>query len=385
MLARPLARAIASVAIVALGVAACSSGPNQTPSPPAPSPSPAPSAAASATSRPTVSASVGASGLASPSGSVGPSVAASPSFFVYTVVAGDSLLGIAKRYNTSGRSIAYWNRDTYPSLDPDSKTYQPNRIEIGWHLKLIPNVTLDDQGTLPSSRPSPTPIPIPSGPKAPPPTRPADGSAVLLSNGSRDSQEVALTFDVGGDLDPSLDVINWLIDNDVPATMFVEGQTISTTDVGRKALDLIAAHPDLFTVGDYSWDGMAYTELTADQITQELNLTEQAITTETGRSTKPFFRPPGGSQDGHVRATAGADGWIYMVMWDVDTLDAKSPSEGGPTAADIVAKVLSRAAGGSIVQLHVGGYNTLEALPSIVSGLQSRGLQPVSLNQLFGF
>ena len=304
-------------------------------------------------------------------------------FFVYTVARGDSLLGIARRYNTSGRSIAYWNRDTYPSLDPDSKKYQPNRIEIGWKLKLIPNVTLDEQGELPSRRP--TSIPIPSGSRPPPPTQPPDGSALLLSNGNRDSHDVALTFDLGGELTPTVDVITWLIDNDVPATMFVEGQTISTTDAGRKALTLIAAHPDLFTIGNYSWDGLAFTELSDDQIREELALAEQAINLATGRTTKPFFRPPLGSQDGHVRSTAGASGFPYMVMWDVDTLDAKPSSEGGPTATDIVAKVLSRATGGSIVQLHVGGYNTLEALPGIVDGLRSRGLEPVSLNTMFGF
>jgi peptidoglycan/xylan/chitin deacetylase (PgdA/CDA1 family) len=302
---------------------------------------------------------------------------------VYTVARGDSLLGIAARYHTSGRSIAYWNRDTYPSLDPDSKNYQPNRIEIGWKLRLIPNVVLDDQGELPSRKP--TPIPIPSGSRPPPPTRPPDGSALLLSNGDRKSSDVALTFDLGGEIAPTLDIINWLVDNDVPATMFVEGQTISTTDAGRKALTLIAAHPDLFTIANYSWDGLAFTDLTDAQIREELSLADQAIVLATGRSTKPFFRPPLGAQDGHVRTTAGAEGYAYMVMWDVDTLDAKAPAEGGPTAADIVAKVVSRAVGGSIVQLHVGGYNTLEALPGIVDGLRQRGLQPVSLNTMFGF
>jgi len=299
------------------------------------------------------------------------------------VVRGDSLLGIAARYKTSGRSIAYWNRDTYPSLDPDSKDYQPNRIEIGWKLRLIPNVVLDDQGELPSRKP--TPVPIPSGSRPPPPTQPPDGSALLLSNGDRKSSDVALTFDLGGEVTPTLDIVNWLIDNDVPATIFVEGQTISTTDVGRKALTLIAAHPDLFTIANYSWDGLAFTDLTDAQIREELSLADQAIVLATGRSTKPFFRPPAGAQDGHVRTTAGAEGYRFMVMWDVDTLDAKPPTEGGPTAADIVAKVLSRAAGGSIVQLHIGGYNTLDALPGVVDGLRQRGLQPVSLNTMFGF
>ncbi len=380
MAVRPVVRAVIVFAVLALAVLACAPGPNQTLSPssaaPASPTAAATTAVASGSSSPTA-------GSATPPASSAPTASPSPSFFVYTVVRGDSLLSIARRYGTSGRSIAYWNRDTYPSLDPDSKGYDPNRIEIGWKLKLIPNVTLDDQVTTPSRRP--TPIPIPSGSRPPAPTPPADGSALLLSNGSRASHEVALTFDLGSELAPTVDVVTWLIDNDVPATIFVEGQTVSTTDPGRKALALIAAHPDLFSVANESWDGTAFTELTADQIAEQLTLAENAIYTATGRSSKPFFRPPLGAQDGHVRAAAGALGWTYMVMWDVDTLDAKSPSEGGPTAGDIVAKVLSRAQGGSIVRLHVGGYNTLEALPGIVDGLRARGLEPVSLSAMFGF
>jgi len=384
MRAHPAARVplLAAVVALALALLSCSPGPYESASPSAGSTG---QPSASLTPAPTASA---APASATPGPSPFPTVSEpsgspEPSFLVYTVVRGDSLLGIAARHGTTGRSIAYWNRDTYPSLDPDSRDYAPNRIEIGWKLRLIPNVTLDDQGSLPSRRP--TPIPIPSGSRPPPPSLPADGSALLLSSGPRGGGAVALTFDLGGELEPTLDVVTWLIDNDVPATIFAEGQTISTTEAGRKAMQLIAAHPDLFTVASYSWDGTAFTDLTDIEIQEQLTLAENAIATVIGKSTKPFFRPPLGAQDGHVRAAAGAIGWTYMVMWDVDTLDAKSPSEGGPTAADIVAKVLSRAQGGSIVQLHVGGYNTLQALPDLVDGLRARGLEPVSLGAMFGF
>ena len=47
-----------------------------------------------------------------------------PAFFVYTVVRGDTLTKIAKLNGTDGRSIAYWNRLAYPSLDPDSDSVQ---------------------------------------------------------------------------------------------------------------------------------------------------------------------------------------------------------------------------------------------------------------------
>jgi peptidoglycan/xylan/chitin deacetylase (PgdA/CDA1 family) len=116
----------------------------------------------------------------------------------------------------------------------------------------------------------------------------------------------------------------------------------------------------------------------------ELQDTEAAVSAITGRSTKPFYRPPYGTQDLASRKVAGQLGWVYTVLWDVDTVDWKPTSDGGPTADDIVARVLSRARGGSIVLMHLGGYETYAALPRIVAGLRSLGLQPVTLSQLLG-
>jgi peptidoglycan/xylan/chitin deacetylase (PgdA/CDA1 family) len=70
-------------------------------------------------------------------------------------------------------------------------------------------------------------------------------------------------------------------------------------------------------------------------------------------------------------------------MWDVDTIDWKPTADGGPTSDDIEAKVLSRAKGGSIVLMHLGGYETLDALPGVVAGLRKRGLEPVTLSEMF--
>jgi hypothetical protein len=54
------------------------------------------------------------------------------------VVRGDTLTKLARLYETSGRSIAYWNRDEYPSLDPESADYQPNNLKRGWVLRVLP-------------------------------------------------------------------------------------------------------------------------------------------------------------------------------------------------------------------------------------------------------
>ncbi len=61
-----------------------------------------------------------------------------PTFLVYVVKPSDSLLTIAKRLHTTGRSLAYWNRATYKTLDPDSPGYAPDKIQVGWKLRYLP-------------------------------------------------------------------------------------------------------------------------------------------------------------------------------------------------------------------------------------------------------
>ncbi len=68
---------------------------------------------------------------------------------------GDTLTSIARLFRTTARSIAFWNRANHPSLDPDSSTYAPDRIQAGWNLYLVPDVELDPED-LPEE-PSPAP------------------------------------------------------------------------------------------------------------------------------------------------------------------------------------------------------------------------------------
>ena len=68
-----------------------------------------------------------------------------PTFLVYVVARGDSLNTIAHKFGTTARSIAFWNRSTYPSLDPESAGYRPGLLKIGWTLFLVPNDVVDEQ------------------------------------------------------------------------------------------------------------------------------------------------------------------------------------------------------------------------------------------------
>jgi hypothetical protein len=86
---------------------------------------------------------------------VRPTLTPEPSFTVYVVARGDTLISIARRFETTTQSLAFWNRATYPSLDPDSATYAPDRIKIGWRLRLHPGTEVDPDALLEPSSPSP--------------------------------------------------------------------------------------------------------------------------------------------------------------------------------------------------------------------------------------
>jgi len=86
-----------------------------------------------------------------------------PTFLVYTVASGDNLNSIAHKFGTTARSIAFWNRATYPSLDPEATGYKPGLVKVGWTLMVIPNAVFDEQDLPePSDLVGPQPTPIPS-------------------------------------------------------------------------------------------------------------------------------------------------------------------------------------------------------------------------------
>lgn len=306
-----------------------------------------------------------------------------PAFTVYVVRTGDSLTGIAAKFRTSGRSIAFWNRGAYPSLDPDSPTYAPDRIAVGWQLRLIPGVEVDEDA-LPE-------VPVPGaslgiavdGSSAGVPPG-AIGASKVVRHGARDSRLVALTFELSGRIEPAVDIMDWLIERRLPAAVFTTGETGTTTEDGQAVLDLVVEHRSLFTLGNLSWSYPDLRALDGAAIRDQLERTEVAVIARTAISTKPWFRPPYGELDEQIPATAGSGGWGYTVLWDVDPIDGKPEADGGPSADEIVQAVLDDVEGGSIIRLHLAGEHTLEALPGIVDGLEAAGLTPVSLAAMFG-
>lgn len=95
-------------------------------------------------------------------------------------------------------------------------------------------------------------------------------------------------------------------------------------------------------------------------------------------TSRPYFRPPLGDRDPRVRTIVGEEGFL-TVYW---TLDSRDSVDRGVTAAQIRERVLGKAAPGSIILLHCGSQATADALPAILEGLKTRGLNQVPVGRL---
>lgn len=193
---------------------------------------------------------------------------------------------------------------------------------------------------------------------------------------------------MGGRVGDAVAITEWLVAHDVHATVFMTGAMADNvnTDAGRVVLGIIEAHPDLFTLGNHSYTHRDFRTLTAAEIRDELRETEVALAAGCSQDLRPFFRPPNGGVDADVLAAVGAAGYRYTVTWDVDTIDWRPVVNDppGPTADQIVAKVLGQSQNGSIVLNHLGGYHTFAALPRVVAGLRAAGYELVTLDELIG-
>lgn len=140
----------------------------------------------------------------------------------------------------------------------------------------------------------------------------------FVTHGARTGEEVALTFDMGGRVGDAIAIVDWLVDHNVRASIFMTGAMADNpnTDAGRRVLAIVDAHSELLTLGNHSYTHRDFRDLTASQIRDELRRTESAIAPYCSQDLRPFFRPPNGGYDEDVLAAVGAAGYRYTLTWD---------------------------------------------------------------------
>ncbi len=196
---------------------------------------------------------------------------------------------------------------------------------------------------------------------------------VLRGKNDSDNKRIAITFDDGPHTDLTVKYLTILREKRVPATFFFVGQLAEkNTDLVRT---VVAEGHD---IGTHSHTHKKLTCLKEPQIKQDLinsatticNITQQPVA---------YFRPPYGATNSKVSGIAHELGQT-VITWNVDPRDWDTTNP-----QQIIAQVLKQVRPGSIILLHEGKAQTLQALPVIIDRLREQGYEFVTISDLFGF
>lgn len=177
---------------------------------------------------------------------------------------------------------------------------------------------------------------------------------------------VALTFDDGPSVftEGLLDILG---EHDVKATFFILGSRarIQSETVFR-------AFQEGHEIGNHTWDHPLLTNLSNEQIREQLAWTDDIITQIVGEP-PVHLRPPYGGYDDRVLEVSG----VPFIFWSVDPLDWRDRD------AEIVAARIVDSPAGAIILAHDIHETTVAAVPAIIAALKERGIHFVTVTKLF--
>lgn len=189
------------------------------------------------------------------------------------------------------------------------------------------------------------------------------------------TKQAVLTVALSAANDAEAQVVTALKTAGVPADFFVNG-TFAT-----KNPSTVKAVADAgFPVYSQSYDSTNLSTLNDADVATAIRKAETAISTATGTTPKPIFRPPAGSYTDATIKVLHQQGYC-AVLWTVDAYDWQD----GITvneSADRVMSAIAKQSGGVIIALHAGYDITPQLVTDLVAKLKTAGYSIVSLNTL---
>ena len=204
-----------------------------------------------------------------------------------------------------------------------------------------------------------------------------EGASALepdIAHGPRDQANVALTFHANGDTAHTKKLLEIFKAHSTPVTDFAVGTWIKANPGMTKTM-LDAGHD----IGNHTYSHTQMKTISAKRVDSEIRLCAEELKREIGNH-GTFFRPSGTQNStALIRKTALKYGYSRCISYEVDSLDYQDVS-----TAKVISSVMSGVKNGSIVSMHFGHQNTIDAMPKLLEQLNAKGLTPVTLSHMLG-
>jgi hypothetical protein len=204
---------------------------------------------------------------------------------------------------------------------------------------------------------------------------PARGTP-FLQRGPPGCSRLAIIFNIGIGEPLQLDPLLWLQREGVPATLFPMGWWAQAFPDEMGTLAMLG-----FPIGSHGDVPLDLTGFTDEDLVRGVQDSYAHIRQITGQEPIPYFTPYAANMDERVRSIIARSGYL-PVFWDVPADDWVA----GITPEQVYEHVVPKVVDGSIIEFHLDAPSSAEstalALPRIVSDLQARGFQFVTVPEM---
>ncbi len=202
----------------------------------------------------------------------------------------------------------------------------------------------------------------------------AQAASPDIAHGSRSVPNVALTFHGAGDLTIAHSLLDILKSTKTPVSIFAVGTFLKSEPAIAKRI--ISDGHDL---GNHTMTHTQMKTISAKKVDAEILGCANELKKLIGNHGS-WFRPSGTQYStALIRKTALKYGYKNCISYDVDSHDYQDPGK-----AAVISNVMNNVKNGSIISLHFGHKNTVDALPTLLDQLHAKGLTPVTLTTLLG-
>lgn len=201
----------------------------------------------------------------------------------------------------------------------------------------------------------------------------ASSDQPVIRSGDPNSKRIALTFDDGPHPYKTDAVLDLLRQYGIKATFFVIGENVSYYPEPLKRAVALGHE-----IGNHTYHHALMSQACAQNVAEEIEMTEDIILRTAGYRTK-LFRPPEGAYNENALSVIRSKDY-RVILWTVDTRDWENTS-----AEDMVKTVMSGVRGGSILLFHdyMGKKShAMEALRILIPKLLSQGYEFVTVSEL---
>jgi len=192
-----------------------------------------------------------------------------------------------------------------------------------------------------------------------------------ISRGNPAKKQIIFTFDAGAGINSAQKILEIAASHNVKVTFFCTGKFAQNNSElikqiaqeGHEIFNHTYSHPHL-------------TQITDEQIIEELDKAEQILSSLTGKTAKPYFRPPYGDRNAHVLEVAKQEGY-QSVFWSLDALDWMVDK----TEEQVKERIYTNLKPGAIILMHVGDNITGDILDEVFTYIEDQDYKIVSLTE----